>query len=689
MAVTPIKHAFQSAKSDGGDATLVRPSNWNANHKVGSYDFALAPVIIAANNATDAEKVSALVSDGAVCDGTADDVQINAAIASGRRVILSSGTFVMAARLDANVSNFSLEGRGIGITILDFTALVAGTYFINVNGGISAVTANLAANAAAGATSVTVATGEGSEYATGDWLLVSSTEAFNASSQDKGEIVQVSGVAGDVVSFVSPLADSYTTATSAKVEKLTAYSNHEYSGFTILADDESTGINFEYLMHINVHDIEIKICKKAGIRLEGATFVRITNNKIQGCNMAGFGYGVAGGYASRNVLVNGNSFLDCRHAVNFGDDDGTGVSRECVADGNVVSYDSTNTGSGFDTHDGAEGAVFSNNVVVGAALSSIQSKGTILIGNTCRYYYDGHALVQITANADDTLISNNDIRGVGNVSGLIQIDAGSSRTRLIGNHIEGTVYTVVYAQNASKVYLIGNTITGSGDANTVTILGSAAGSQEDIHIRDNELVATSAGRAGLYIVLSSTGNLDNVSITGNNFHDSPQGLHIHGTSTGKIQQVLIANNHFDDAVLAMYIEDLADELLIVGNVVYGETTSIRIDDTVTNYRVLDNRFSADTVIDSVGTGVYRNNAGYVTENSGTGTINSGATTAVITHGLDYTPTAQDIIVTLKENPTNTVGSVWVDTITATQFTVNVESDPGASNLDFGWAVRKV
>lgn len=28
-----IKHAFSSAKSDGGDATLVRPSDWNAVHK--------------------------------------------------------------------------------------------------------------------------------------------------------------------------------------------------------------------------------------------------------------------------------------------------------------------------------------------------------------------------------------------------------------------------------------------------------------------------------------------------------------------------------------------------------------------------------------------------------------------------------------------------------------------------------
>lgn len=35
----PIKHAFTSAKSDGADATLVRPSNWNANHDIDYVDI--------------------------------------------------------------------------------------------------------------------------------------------------------------------------------------------------------------------------------------------------------------------------------------------------------------------------------------------------------------------------------------------------------------------------------------------------------------------------------------------------------------------------------------------------------------------------------------------------------------------------------------------------------------------------
>jgi len=88
----------------------------------------------------------------------------------------------------------------------------------------------------------------------------------------------------------------------------------------------------------------------------------------------------------------------------------------------------------------------------------------------------------------------------------------------------------------------------------------------------------------------------------------------------------------------------------------------------------------------------RNNIGYpgagqtghVTENSGTGSIVNGQTTDVITHGLAVTPTVDDIAITLAENPTNTPGAIWVDTIGATTFKVNCENDPGATGLDFGW-----
>lgn len=76
----------------------------------------------------------------------------------------------------------------------------------------------------------------------------------------------------------------------------------------------------------------------------------------------------------------------------------------------------------------------------------------------------------------------------------------------------------------------------------------------------------------------------------------------------------------------------------------------------------------------------------VTENSGIATILNGTTSIVVTHDLGALPALADISVVAGEDPTNSVGLIWVDTITPTQFTINCESDPGASNLDFGWRV---
>ena len=73
------------------------------------------------------------------------------------------------------------------------------------------------------------------------------------------------------------------------------------------------------------------------------------------------------------------------------------------------------------------------------------------------------------------------------------------------------------------------------------------------------------------------------------------------------------------------------------------------------------------------------------ERKGTGSITSGATTAVIAHGLAAAPTFVNVV--FKEQGTADYGRWWVDTIDATNFTVNVSVDPGASNLDFMWEAR--
>ena len=231
----------------------------------------------------------------------------------------------------------------------------------------------------------------------------------------------------------------------------------------------------------------------------------------------------------------------------------------------------------------------------------------------------------------------------------------------------------------------------------------------DVRITNNEVYSNDIG-----IALNYT---DNTVISGNN-------LRLNGTAieTGASKQVVILGNTVRGNT-STGITITGDQTVVISNIVSNNAgNGILTGATVTGFVIAGNRCFddrtpkiqqygvnlsnnptngivqgnsvqgnlTDGIFPSGGAGVIiRDNLGYVTENSGTGTINSGATSAAITHGLSYTPVRADITVTLGENPTNTPGAIWVDTITSTQFTVNCENDPGASNLDFSWAVRKI
>lgn len=83
--------------------------------------------------------------------------------------------------------------------------------------------------------------------------------------------------------------------------------------------------------------------------------------------------------------------------------------------------------------------------------------------------------------------------------------------------------------------------------------------------------------------------------------------------------------------------------------------------------------------------IIERNFGFVTEAKNQAQVASGATSVVVSHGLDFTPTLQMIATW----PLSTWGSTtkwWISTATATQFTINVDIAPGGSGMFFGWKV---
>lgn len=110
--------------------------------------------------------------------------------------------------------------------------------------------------------------------------------------------------------------------------------------------------------------------------------------------------------------------------------------------------------------------------------------------------------------------------------------------------------------------------------------------------------------------------------------------------------------------------------------------------TVSKCRMLNNDFgSATTVYNNAGSVtnfIYDGNHGLVMSNQGTATVPNGSTSVDVTHGLGFTPAADQI----RTVPTNNLGSAshfWLSNIGATTFRINTDVDPGATTATFSWS----
>lgn len=130
-----------------------------------------------------------------------------------------------------------------------------------------------------------------------------------------------------------------------------------------------------------------------------------------------------------------------------------------------------------------------------------------------------------------------------------------------------------------------------------------------------------------------------------------------------------------------------------GNVFDDNTATNPVTIPGTNNTLIGNVFGyANSTVLFGADGQHQNrvadNEGMNCEANGVATVLNATTSIVVTHGLYATPDLQDIGVT----PTNNLGSAtkfWISTVTATQFTINVDVNPGATTATFAWSAQIV
>lgn len=361
-------------------------------------------------------------------------------------------------------------------------------------------------------------------------------------------------------------------------------------------------------------------------------------------------------------------------------------AKDCAVIGNI-SYNNTN--HGIQVWNGARNVTVANNVCFGnnggitlfaydANSALIDTRDITITGNICR---DNNLTGIMIQGSTDLPVIN--VRVANNV-------ITKSTTVTTGGTQQGGIFLF----NVKEISLAGNTI--RGNYYGIYAQRSTTGTVkplDDIEITDNSISGT--GAHGIYVV-----NAKALKVTSNRSKNNPfSGIDLTDIINGGVIQGNICYNNGSTSGDGLRIESTAttENLIVTDNFCFDDqatkTQSRGINFIGTfDYCVIANNNARGNIV-SIGVAMpaiannrISGNQPFKTENNGTATVASGATSIVVNHGLNMTPTLNNISVT----PTNNLGSstkYWISNPTATQFTINVDVAPGAATAAFAWTAR--
>ncbi len=439
----------------------------------------------------------------------------------------------------------------------------------------------------------------------------------------------------------------------------------------------------------------------------------------------------------KRCFIHHNAFYNARSGI------GTNVMNAIVTDNILIQVLNTASGEGIDinntdTADPYFGntdakSVVANNIVMGFPADGIDVSGSeaiivignyiygdpdvtqtfgisangaqhIVKGNYIEYVYDG---IRIGSNC---VVSGNYIKEYSNygidcavsgsyanmsiINNIIEEDSltgvrGINATGLSDSVIKGNIILNIKADGimmatANRLVIEGNVLCANADTAVELIKGSATNTKISNNILIGAVIETVNSGAG--IIQFGNNNI----IDGNMFSQLNQAIYPY---TDETDNITVTNNLFIDDNYGLYCRDSAvtfKNYTISGNQFIDIVTcAINGGTQLYNVIISGNKFTTCAIdifvnrtTDQDGL-IYGNNGlGITIENSGTATVLNTTTSIAVAHGLSVTPTR--VWVTPRENPTNAVSFWWVDTVGAANFTINVNADPGASNLDFDW-----
>jgi hypothetical protein len=542
-------------------------------------------------------------------------------------VYLKAGAYTLSDQVELT-SGLRLKGDGPGNTVITCTMATTDVGIFYTDSTTPFAThVHLAANCVTGATAATLTTAV--TFLADDWIKIGSTTYFDsgyAAGGAIGEIIQIESVATPVINFDRGVIDTYNTADTAVVSKITFVENIGFEGITFIGPGNSVDNTLIWayaLKGVTIRDCSFQEFGVDCLRFLDCLDVTIDNCAFESVYMSNEGYAVAFLMASDNCNVLNSVFREFgRHSIVLS----TGGSYaqpelDCGGPRNVhvtaCQFESITGGTGeaINTHHGVYGPL----VVTGCTFLNCDNVAQIV---NCETTFTGNTFRNCGANGLHfrNNIGTQNLRPIivtGNTFINTDLRASQSNEQITGNYFYGDSMVLVEAGTSGanpdvwSINIVSNTFQDITSSGAVYIIGTAGHPMTYVNVASNQFMDGSSrnvyaaysdfltvsdnvshGCGSDFVYLNGANFVDNVIVKGNMVdditgymvevigamnvtvaenwlsHSSARGVSLVSATTGSTL-ILITDNQFKTAGAVVYNDASYSNVVAKNNVWNG------------------------------------------------------------------------------------------------------------------------